>query len=180
MTGDLPISFRRQVPDGDSMERSICGHCGFVDYQNPKIVVGAVVRHEGKILMCRRAIEPRSGFWTVPAGYLELNETPEAGAAREAMEEACAKIRIEGLLAIYSVPRISQVQLIYRATLAEAAIAPGPESLDVALYGWNDIPHDEIAFPTVHWMLAAEKAVQEGKGGAPFTNPPGEAANLKR
>lgn len=180
MNGELPISFRKLVPDGDSVERNICGHCGFVDYQNPKIVVGAVVRHEGRILMCRRAIEPRSGFWTIPAGYMELGETPEAGAAREAMEEACATIRIESLLAIYSVPRISQVQLIYRATLADPSIAAGPESTAVALYGWDEIPHDEIAFPTVHWMLAAEKAVQEGKGGAPFTNPPGESANLRR
>ena len=180
MNGELPISFRKLVPDGDSVERNICGHCGFVDYQNPKIVVGAVVRHEGRILMCRRAIEPRSGFWTIPAGYMELGETPEAGAAREAMEEACATIRIESLLAIYSVPRISQVQLIYRATLADPSIAAGPESTAVALYGWDEIPHDEIAFPTVHWMLAAEKVVQEGKGGAPFTNPPGESANLRR
>ena len=180
MNGELPISFRKLVPDGDSVERNICGHCGFVDYQNPKIVVGAVVRHEGRILMCRRAIEPRSGFWTIPAGYMELGETPEAGAAREAMEEACATIRIESLLAIYSVPRISQVQLIYRATLADPSIAAGPESTAVALYGWDEIPHDEIAFPTVHWMLAAEKVVQEGKGGAPFTNPPGESANLGR
>ncbi|MCB1424604.1 MAG: NUDIX hydrolase [Zhengella sp.] len=180
MNGELPISFRKLVPDGDSVERNICGHCGFVDYQNPKIVVGAVVRHEGRILMCRRAIEPRSGFWTIPAGYMELGETPEAGAAREAMEEACATIRIESLLAIYSVPRISQVQLIYRATLADPSIAAGPESTAVGLYGWDEIPHDEIAFPTVHWMLAAEKAVQEGKGGAPFTNPPGESANLRR
>ena len=77
-------------------------------------------------------------------------------------------------------PRISQVQLIYRATLADPSIAAGPESTAVGLYGWDEIPHDEIAFPTVHWMLAAEKAVQEGKGGAPFTNPPGESANLRR
>lgn len=180
MNGDLPITFHQRVPDGDSIERRVCGHCGFVDYQNPKIVVGAVVRHEGKILMCRRAIEPRSGFWTIPAGYMELGETPEAGAAREALEEACASIRIESLLAIYSVPRISQVQLIYRATLADPSIAAGPESTEVALYGWDEIPHDEIAFPTVHWMLAAEKAVQEGRAGAPFTNPAGESADLRR
>ncbi|PHP68557.1 NUDIX hydrolase [Zhengella mangrovi] len=180
MTDDLPVRFHFSVPDGDSLERRVCGHCGFVDYQNPKIVVGSVVRHEGKILMCRRAIEPRSGFWTVPAGYMELGETPQAGAAREALEEACAAIRIESLLAVYSVPRISQVQLIYRATLDDPAIAAGPESAEVALYGWDEIPYDEIAFPTVHWMLAAERAIQNGEGGAPFSNPPGESANLRR
>ena len=173
----LPLSFDRTVPDGDTLVRDVCGHCGFVDYKNPKIVVGSVVRHADKILMCRRAIEPRKGFWTVPAGYMELNESPETGAAREAMEEACASIRIEGLLAVYSVPRISQVQLIYRAALANPAIAAGPESLEVALFGWDEIPRDDIAFPTVHWMLAAEKSVQEGRATPPFFNPPGDTAD---
>ena len=93
------------------------------------------------------------------------------------MEEACASIRIEGLLAVYSVPRISQVQLIYRAALANPAIAAGPESLEVALFGWDEIPRDDIAFPTVHWMLAAEKAVQEGRATPPFFNPPGDTAD---
>ncbi len=177
MSTPFPIRFDKQTPDGDSIARDVCGHCGFVDYKNPKIVVGSVVRHEGKILLCRRAIEPRKGFWTVPAGYMELNESPQAGAMREAMEEACAAIRIEGLLAVYSVPRISQVQLIYRATLADPSIAAGPESLEVGLFGWDDIPYGEIAFPTVHWMLAAERAIEEDRGSAPFFNPPGETAD---
>ncbi|MCB1381923.1 MAG: NUDIX hydrolase [Notoacmeibacter sp.] len=172
----LPVSFDRAIPDGDTLARDVCGHCGFIDYKNPKIVVGSVVRHEGRILMCRRAIEPRKGFWTVPAGYMELGETPEQGAAREAQEEACASIRIEGLLAVYSVPRISQVQLIYRAVLANPQVAAGPESLEVAMFGWDEIPLGEIAFPTVHWMLAAERAVQEGRASPPFFNPPGETA----
>ena len=176
MKTPLPLSFDRAVPDGDTLVRDVCGHCGFVDYKNPKIVVGSVVRHAGKILMCRRAIEPRKGFWTVPAGYMELGETPDEGAAREALEEACAAIRIEGLLAVYSVPRISQVQLIYRATLADPHVSAGPESLEVGLFGWDQIPWDEIAFPTVHWMLAAERAVQEGRASPPFFNPAGETA----
>ena len=177
MSTPISILFEKSVTDGDSIARDVCGHCGFVDYKNPKIVVGSVVRHEGKILMCRRAIEPRKGYWTVPAGYMELNESPEAGAMREAMEEACASIRIEGLLAVYSVPRISQVQLIYRATLTDPAISAGPESLEVGLFGWDEIPFGEIAFPTVHWMLAAERAIEDGRASPPFFNPPGETAD---
>src|SRR5882724_11430927 len=118
----------RMVPPGDNRERLVCGDCGFILYDNPKIVVGSVVRLDHRYLLCKRAIEPRLGFWTLPAGYLELNETTEAGAQREAWEEATAKIRIEGLLAIFNIPRLSQVQLIYRAQLVDPAIAAGPES----------------------------------------------------
>jgi len=101
--------FRRVVPEGDNRERQVCDSCGFIAYENPKIVVGSVVRHEGRVLLCRRAIEPRSGFWTLPAGYLELHETPEEGAMREAVEEAEARIALRGLLAVYAIPRLSQV-----------------------------------------------------------------------
>ena len=118
----------RKIPDGDDRERLTCPDCGYVAYENPKLVAGAVVSVGDRILLCRRAIEPRKGFWTLPAGYLELHETPEEGARREAWEEACARIAIDALLGIYSVPRISQVQLIYRATLAEPGFAAGPES----------------------------------------------------
>src|SRR5262249_46592879 len=124
----------RGIPEGDNRERMICADCGFILYDNPKIVVGAVARLGERGLMCRRAINPRRGFWTLPAGYLELNESTSAGAAREAWEEARAWIAIEGLLAIYDIPRISQVQLIYRATLLDEKVAPGPESLDVRLF----------------------------------------------
>src|SRR6202000_752420 len=117
------------IPEGDDRERLVCGECGFVLYDNPKIVVGSVVRWRDKILMCRRAINPRRGFWTLPAGYLELNESTQAGAAREAWEEARAKIAIETLLAIYDIPRISQVQLIYRARLVDDAVPAGPARL---------------------------------------------------
>jgi ADP-ribose pyrophosphatase YjhB (NUDIX family) len=180
MTFPLSPLFTRTVPDGDTHERAVCEHCGFVNYENPKIVVGSVVRHEGRILMCRRAIEPRKGFWTVPAGFLERHETPEDGARREALEEAEARLRIETLLAVYSVPRLSQVQLIYRATLADPHFAAGRESLEVRLFGWDDMPWPDLAFPTVHWMLLHERLVQEEGALGPFTNPPGETGDLRR
>ena len=164
-------SFSLRTPEGDDVARKICDTCGFVAYENPKIVVGSVVRHDGRILLCRRAIQPRQGFWTIPAGYLELNETPEDGARREAREEATAQLAIERLLAVYSVPRISQVQLIYRASLAEPTIAPGIESQAVDLFAWDDIPWDELAFPSVHWALNHDRAAQEGALPVPFTNP---------
>ena len=147
----------RGVPEGDNRERMICAECGFVLYDNPKIVVGSVARWGDRILLCRRAINPRRGFWTLPAGYLELNESTTAGAEREAFEEAQARIQIEGLLAIYDIPRISQVQLIYRARLVDEAVAAGPESLEVRLFGWDEIPWDELAFPSVRWALHHEK-----------------------
>ncbi len=152
-TGPLRGPTVRRVPEGDNRERMICAECGYVLYDNPKIVVGSVPRWGERVLMCRRSIHPRRGYWTLPAGYLELNEATSAGAEREAFEEAQAKIEIEGLLAIYDIPRISQVQLIYRARLIDEAVAAGPESLEVALFGWNEIPWDNIAFPSVRWAL---------------------------
>ena len=153
----------------------MCGDCGFILYDNPKIVVGSVARWGDKILMCRRAIDPRKGFWTLPAGYLELHETTRAGAEREAWEEARAKIAIEGLLAIYDIARLSQVQLIYRARLLEETVSAGPESLEVSLFDWDEIPWDEIAFPSVRWALAHEKDVQTSGDLTPRGNPPTEA-----
>ncbi|MGB7336191.1 MAG: NUDIX hydrolase [Salaquimonas sp.] len=180
MTYPLSPSLIKTVPDGDTHERSVCEHCGFVNYQNPKIVVGSVVRHEGKFLLCRRAIEPRKGFWTIPAGYMELLETPEDGARREAFEEANARLELGELLAVYTVPRLSQVQLIYRATLPDGRFSAGEESLEVGLFAFEDIPWDEIAFPTVHWALNHERSIELSKARAPFKNPEGETANLSR
>src|SRR5688572_26705140 len=139
----------RRVPAGDDKPRLVCPDCEYVAYENPKIVVGSVVSHGDRVLLCRRAIEPRRGFWTLPAGYLELHESPEDGARREALEEACASIEVDGLLAVYSIPRISQVQLIYRASLPGGAFSPGPESLETRLFGWDEIPWGELAFPSV-------------------------------
>ncbi|MBM3572884.1 MAG: NUDIX domain-containing protein [Alphaproteobacteria bacterium] len=143
----------RKVPEGDSRERLVCADCGFINYVNPKIVVGAVCAWQDKILLCRRAINPRKGYWTLPAGFLEESETTEAGAQREAWEEARARIELDGVLGVYSIPRLSQVQIIYRAKLLSPEIAAGPESLDVGLFLWNDIPWPDIAFPSVHWAL---------------------------
>jgi ADP-ribose pyrophosphatase YjhB (NUDIX family) len=143
----------RTVPQGDTRERLVCPDCGFIQYDNPKVVVGSVARWNGTVLLCRRAIMPRKGFWTLPAGYLELNESAMEGAAREAWEEAQARIAIDGLLAVYNIPRISQVQLIFRATLVSPDVAAGPESQEVALFRWEEIPWSDLAFPSVHWAL---------------------------
>jgi ADP-ribose pyrophosphatase YjhB (NUDIX family) len=141
------------IPEGDNRPRLVCAECGYIAYENPKIVVGSVTRWGDRLLLCRRAIEPRRGFWTLPAGYLELHEDSGAGARREALEEACARIEIEGLLAVYDIPRISQVQLIYRARLLDEEVAAGPESLEVRLFAWDEIPWDDLAFPSVRWAL---------------------------
>jgi len=163
--------FHIDIPDGDNRERNICRTCGFIDYDNPKIVVGSVVRFEDKILLCRRAIEPRHGYWTIPAGFLEHNESAEAGAWREAHEEAEAHIEIDRLLAVYSIPRISQIQLIYRATLPTPEFGAGIESLEVKLFDWEDIPWDELAFPSVHWALTQARDVWDQEAFPPFSNP---------
>jgi ADP-ribose pyrophosphatase YjhB (NUDIX family) len=170
---ELPRSFSRRVPDGDDFSRQVCDHCAHVVYDNPKIVVGSVVLHDGKVLLCRRAIEPRMGYWTVPAGYMELGETPQEGAKREAREEANADLVLGDLLAIYTIKHLSQVQMIYRATLATPDFSAGPESLDVKLFGFDEVPWDELAFPTVHWMLADIQKVLAGVAAMPFGNPIG-------
>ena len=158
--------FIRSVPDGDTRERLVCADCGHVDYDNPKIVVGSVVAAGSRVLLCRRAIEPQRGYWTLPAGYLELGETPEEGAQREAGEEAGADISIDGLLAVFSISRIGQVQLIFRARFADEGAASrvqaGEESLEVGLFAWPDIPWAELAFPTVRWALDAWRASGDG------------------
>lgn len=171
---ETPVTpaFVQRIPEGEDRPRDVCDTCGFINYVNPKIVVGSVVTYGDRILFCRRAIDPRKGFWTLPAGFMEEAETAEEGAAREAMEEACAHIEIESLLACYSVPRISQVQLMYRARLVDPAIAPGPESTEVALLTWDEIPWGELAFPSVKWALEHFAAWKEG-ASAPFANPPG-------
>lgn len=170
--------FERRTPDGDNRPRLVCSDCGFIHYENPKVIVGSVCTHDDRILLCRRAIEPRRGFWTIPAGYLELNETTEAGAMREAAEEACARIAIDGLLAVYTIPRISQVQLIYRARLEDGKFAAGEETLELDLFEWPDIPWDDLAFPSVRWALGHWRESAGTRLRAPFTNPDGDDGNL--
>lgn len=176
-TSDDP-SFSTRVPAGDDRERLICDRCGFINYVNPKIVVGSVPIWDDKILLCRRAIEPRRTFWTLPAGFLEERESTEDGARREAWEEANADIAIEALLAVYNIPRISQVQLIYKARLNSPDVAPGVESLEVGLFAWDDIPWDELAFPSVRWALDQYRQVRDSVVFAPFTNPEGETGRM--
>jgi ADP-ribose pyrophosphatase YjhB (NUDIX family) len=167
--------FVRRIPDGDNRERLICPECGHIAYENPKVVVGSVVTEDGAVLMCRRAIEPRFGFWTLPAGYLEFGETLEEGASRETWEEARAEIAIDGILGVFSVSRIGQVQVMFRARFADPTAKPrfaaGPESLDVALFPWDHLPWDEVAFPTVRWALHAWHDAGPGPLGPPATNP---------
>ncbi len=163
----------REIPEGDNRPRLVCPECAYIKYDNPLVVVGAVVTWEDRILLCRRAIEPRYGYWTIPAGYLELNEDAESGAKREAKEEACADIQIDALLAVYNITRISQVQLIYRATLRSPDIAAGEESLEVGLFDWDSIPWDNIAFPSVNWALHHHREVAGQQEFAARTNPLG-------
>ena len=159
----------------------VCRDCGFIHYVNPKVVTGAVVtwRDPGapikdeKVLLCRRAIAPRDGYWTIPAGYLELGESTEAGARREALEEACANIEIDRLLAIYNITRISQIQTIYRAKLASPDVSAGIESREVELFSWDDVPWSDIAFPTVRWALNQYLETRQQLAFAPFGNPDG-------
>jgi ADP-ribose pyrophosphatase YjhB (NUDIX family) len=169
--------FVREIPEGDDRERRVCADCGFIDYENPKIVVGSVASWEDKILLCRRAIHPRMGYWTLPAGYMEVNESAAEGAAREAWEEAFARLEIETVLAVYSIPRISQVQVIFRAQLTSPDVAAGPESAEVGLFRWNEIPWDDIAFPSVRWALNHFDEVRGQTGFAARFNPPGETGD---
>jgi ADP-ribose pyrophosphatase YjhB (NUDIX family) len=176
-------SFVRHVPEGDNRDRMVCADCGYVAYENPKVVVGSVVVADGRVLMCRRAIEPRKGFWTLPAGYMELDETLEEGAAREALEEAEATITIEGILGVFSIARIGQVQVIFRARFSDAGspvFGPGPESLDVRLFGPDEIPWDEIAFPSVRWALNAWREAGAGPMGQPAGNPQDDRRGVHR
>ena len=173
-------AFVRQVPEGDDRPRLVCSDCGFVRYENPVVVVGSVAHWEGRILLCRRAIEPRKGFWTLPAGYLELHEMTSDGAKREAWEEARARLEIEQLLAVYSIPRISQVQLIYRARLLSPDVAAGPETTELDLFPWDEIPWDDIAFPSVHWALGHFDEVRDMSHFAPRFNPPDAPAELPK
>jgi len=139
----------QQVPAGDTHVRDICPACHAIHYQNPKMVVGCIPEWEDRILLCRRAIEPRVGLWTLPAGFMELHETTAEAAAREAREEANAVIEIGDLYTLYSLPHINQVYIIYRGRLMNLDFSPGEESLEVKLFRESEIPWEELAFPVV-------------------------------
>ncbi|WP_292986964.1 NUDIX hydrolase [Nitrosomonas sp.] len=142
------VEFR--IPEGDTLPRYICTACHEIHYQNPKMVVGCIPEWEDKILLCRRAIEPRSGWWTLPAGFMENNETLAEAAARETLEEANARVAIGDLYAIYSLPHISQVYALFRARLLDLDFSPGIESSEVKLLSEHEIPWDEMAFRVIH------------------------------
>ena len=138
-----------QIPDGDNRQRYVCQHCDTIHYQNPNIVAGCIAEHEGKILLCKRAIDPQLGKWTLPAGFMENKETVMQGAAREAMEEAHAAILDMQLFSVISIPHISQVYMMYRGTLIDGFAEAGEESEAVGLYHEEDIPWQDMAFPVV-------------------------------
>ncbi len=162
-----PVSLA--IPPDDNRLRHVCGHCGAIHYQNPKMVVGSIPlwRDDNRVLLCRRAIEPRHGFWTLPAGFMENSETTEEAATRETLEEAGARVELQGLFSLMNVPHVHQVHLFYRAHLLDLDYAAGTESLEVKLFCEDDVPWDEIAFPTVSQTLRLFfgdlKAHREGK-----------------
>jgi ADP-ribose pyrophosphatase YjhB (NUDIX family) len=137
------------VPKGDNRQRYMCSSCETIHYQNPKVVTGCIPEWQDKILLCRRAIEPRIGLWTLPAGFMENGETSMEGAVRETMEEANAEMRTMSLFCMYSIPHINQVYTIFRGTLNKGIASAGEESEEVALLKEEEIPWDELAFPVV-------------------------------
>ena len=137
------------MPDGDTLARDVCAECGTVHYQNPKIVVGCLPEWEGRVLLCKRAIEPRYGLWTLPAGFLENGETLVDGALRETLEEADARVAIGDLYAVISLPQINQVYMMFRARLLDLGFGPGAESLEVRLFAESEIPWESLAFRTI-------------------------------
>jgi ADP-ribose pyrophosphatase YjhB (NUDIX family) len=143
----------KRVPPGDTLPRWVCDQCGEIHYQNPRMVVGTIPEHEGRILLCRRAIEPRYGYWTLPAGFMENNETASQAALRETLEEAGTRVELGEPFSMISVPRVNQVHLFFRAHLAELDFKPGEETLEVALFEEPDLPWKDIAFRTVGQTL---------------------------
>ncbi len=156
-------SVSHRIPEGDTHTRAVCDSCDTIHYENPKIVVGCLPTYGERILMCKRAIEPKYGLWTLPAGFMENNETAPEGAAREALEEANARVEIQDLYTVYSLPHISQVYMMFRARLLDADFSPGIESLEVKLVTEDEIPWGELAFAMVKRTL--EHFLQDRKTG---------------
>ncbi|HUP30402.1 MAG TPA: NUDIX hydrolase [Usitatibacter sp.] len=144
---------RYRIPEGDSLPRAVCDACGTIQYENPKIVVGCLPTFGERILICKRAIEPRYGLWTLPAGFMENHESAPQGAAREALEEANARVEINDLYTVYSIPHISQVYMMFLARLIDPDVSPGIESLEVKLVTEDEIPWDQLAFAMVRRTL---------------------------
>ena len=143
----------KKVPPGDSLERSVCVSCDSVHYQNPRIITGCIAHWQGEVLLCRRAIEPRTGCWTLPAGYMENDETMEQGALREAREETGADIRLDTLYSVFDIKAINQVYIIYRGVLLGPDLTAGPECSDVRLFHPGEIPWDNLFYPAIGDLL---------------------------
>lgn len=143
----------QRIPDGDNLPRFICDHCQTIHYQNPNIVTGSIPVYGDKVLLCKRAIEPRYGLWTLPAGFMENAETLEQAAMRESMEEARANVQLEQLYTVFSLPHVNQVYMMFRATLLNENFGAGPESLEVRLFDESEIPWDRLSFKTIYFTL---------------------------
>lgn len=142
-----------RIPEGDDRERFVCTVCEEIHYINPRVIVGCVPVYENKVLLCKRAIEPRRNYWTLPAGFMENGETSQQGAARETWEEARARVQNMELYRLFDVPHINQVYLFYRCNLVDGIFGVGPESTDSGLFDEGDIPWGQIAFPVVKETL---------------------------
>jgi ADP-ribose pyrophosphatase YjhB (NUDIX family) len=143
----------RRIPPGDNLPRHVCDTCDTIFYENPKMIVGCVAEWEGKVLLCRRAIEPRHGLWTVPAGFLENGETTAAGAQRETLEEANARVEVDAFYALYNLPHINQIYMLFRGRLLDEDFGPGAETLETRLCDESEVPWSELAFATVRNTL---------------------------
>jgi ADP-ribose pyrophosphatase YjhB (NUDIX family) len=153
----------RGIPEGDTHERLTCSACGFVDYDNPKVIAGAIIERDGRLLLCQRGIPPRVGTWTLPAGFMERGESVEEAAQREVMEETGILAEILTPYSIFSVPPTNELYIIYRARLQEWSASPGHETLDVKWFDPEDIPWEEIFYPAIRQIL--ERYINEHAGG---------------
>ena len=165
------------IPDGDNRHRYVCDACGMIHYQNPNVVAGCIPEWEGRILLCRRAIEPRYGTWTLPAGFMENGESSMHGAAREALEEANAQVRDMTLFCVFSIPHINQVYTMYRGALHQGMASPGDESLEIMLASEQDVPWGDLSFPVIIETL--KLYYQDRQAGA-FSTHYGEIIKLDR
>ncbi|KAJ6839427.1 nudix hydrolase 23, chloroplastic [Iris pallida] len=154
---------KQAVPDGEEKMRAVCTLCGRIHYENPKMVVGCIVEHDGKVLLCKRKIPPSTGFWTLPAGFMEIGESAVEGATRETLEEACAEVEVLSPFAQLDIPLIGQTYIIFRAKLKKPHFSPGPESLECALFGQDDIPFDSLAFSSI--IVTLRMYVEDAKAG---------------
>ncbi len=154
----------RKIPENDHLPRDVCSQCDTVFYTNPLVITGCIVEQGEQILLCKRDIEPRLGYWTIPGGFMENNETTMQGAARETMEESQADVNIERLHGVYNIPRVNQVYFIYIGTMKTPHFGTTPESSEVALFNIEDIPWDDIAFRVIKKSLSHYLKVRSGTG----------------